>query len=214
MLLFTKPLGIGVLTTAAKADLCPPEVMKTAYTLMTTLNKAARDCMVRYEVHACTDVTGFGFLGHAYEMAQGSGVQLEIDTSAVDILPAALEFAKMGLLPEGMYRNRHYAEAAVDPGEVPLEVQDVLYDPQTAGGLLMAVAPGDADALYRDLQGAVPSAQRVGVVRPETAGGLLMAVAPGDADALYRDLQGAVPSAQRVGVVRPETEGGKRIILR
>ena len=139
---------------------------------MTTLNKAARDCMVRYEVHACTDVTGFGFLGHAYEMAQGSGVQLEIDTSAVDTLPAALEFAKMGLLPEGMYRNRHYAEAAVDPGEVPLEVQDVLYDPQTAGGLLMGRGPpGTPTALYRDLQGAVPSAQRVGVVRPETEGG-------------------------------------------
>ena len=171
VLLFTKPLGIGVLTTAAKADLCPPEVLQTAYTLMTTLNKAARDCMVRYEVHACTDVTGFGFLGHAYEMAQGSGVALEIDTGAVDILPAALEFAKMGLLPEGMYRNRHYAEGAVDPGEVSLAVQDVLYDPQTAGGLLMAVAPQDADALFRDLQGAVPSAQRVGVVLPETEGG-------------------------------------------
>ena len=171
VLLFTKPLGIGVLTTAAKADLCPPEVLQTAYTLMTTLNKAARDCMVRYEVHACTDVTGFGFLGHAYEMAQGSGVRLEIDTGAVDILPEALEFARMGLLPEGMYRNRRYAEGAVDPGEVPLAVQDVLYDPQTAGGLLMAVAPGDADALYRDLQGAVPSAQRVGVVLPEIEGG-------------------------------------------
>lgn len=171
VLLFTKPLGIGVLTTAAKADLCPPGVLQQAYTLMTTLNKAARDCMVRYEVHACTDVTGFGFLGHAYEMAQGSGVALEIDTSAVDILPAALEFAKMGLLPEGMYRNRHYAEGAVDPGDVPLAVQDVLYDPQTAGGLLMAVAPGDADALLRDLQGAVPSAQRVGVVLPEAEGG-------------------------------------------
>ena len=137
---------------------------------MTTLNKSARDCMVRYEVHACTDVTGFGFLGHAYEMAQGSGVGMEIDTNAVDILPAALEFAKMGLLPEGMYRNRHYAEAAVDPGAVPLAVQDVLYDPQTAGGLLMAVAPGDADALFRDLQGAVPSAQRVGIVLPEREG--------------------------------------------
>lgn len=171
VLLFTKPLGIGVLTTAAKADLCPPEALQTAYTLMTTLNKAARDCMVRYEVHACTDVTGFGFLGHAYEMAQGSGVRLEIDTGAVDILPEALEFAKMGLLPEGMYRNRRYAEGAVDPGEVPLAVQDVLYDPQTAGGLLMAVAPQDADALYRDLLAAVPSAQRVGVVLPEDAGG-------------------------------------------
>ena len=171
VLLFTKPLGIGVVTTAAKADLCPPAVLQKAYALMTTLNKAARDCMVRYEVHACTDVTGFGFLGHAYEMAQGSGVGLVIDTGAVDLLPESLELAKLGLLPEGMYRNRHYAEGAVDPGTVPLAVQDLLYDPQTSGGLLMAVAPGDADALFRDLQAAVPSAQRVGVVTEGPAEG-------------------------------------------
>lgn len=171
VLLFTKPLGIGILTTAAKADLCPPQALQKAYTLMTTLNKAARDCMVRYRVHACTDVTGFGFLGHACEMAQGSGVGLEIDTGAVDILPEALEFAKMGLLPEGMYRNRRFAEAQVDAGAVPLAVQDVLYDPQTAGGLLMAVDAADADALLQDLAAAVPSAQQVGVVVPEPATG-------------------------------------------
>lgn len=171
VLLFTKPLGIGILTTAAKAELCPPEALQKAYALMTTLNKAARDCMVRYRVHACTDVTGFGFLGHACEMAQGSGVGMEIDTGAVDILPEALEFAKMGLLPEGMYRNRRFAESQIDPGPVPLAVQDVLYDPQTAGGLLMAVDAADADALLHDLAAAVPSAQRVGVVVPEPAAG-------------------------------------------
>ena len=166
VLVLTKALGVGVITTALKAALADDSARDAAYASMAALNaKAAQAVREVSRVHACTDVTGFGFLGHAYEMAQGSGVRLEIDTNAVDILPAALEFARMGLLPEGMYRNRHYAEAAVDPGEVPLAVQDVLYDPQTAGGLLMAVAPGDADALYRDLQGAVPSAQRVGVMR-------------------------------------------------
>lgn len=164
VLLFTKPLGIGILTTAAKAELCPPDAMELATRLMTTLNKSARDAMVKYRVHACTDVTGFGFLGHSCEMAQGSDVRIDFEVSAIDLIPAALELARLGILPEGMYRNRRYAQESVDPGQVELAVQDVLYDPQTAGGLLMAVDPEDADALYEELKNTVPSAQRVGTV--------------------------------------------------
>ena len=164
VLLLTKPLGIGILTTAAKADLCPADALALAYRLMTTLNKSARDQMVRYRVHACTDVTGFGFLGHLLEIAQGSGVAVTVDTGAVDLIPAARTLAEMGILPEGMYRNRRFAQDAVDGGDVPLAVQDMLYDPQTSGGLLMAVAPEDADALLAALTPVVPSAQRVGVV--------------------------------------------------
>ena len=164
VLLLTKPLGIGILTTAAKADLCPADALSLAHQLMTTLNKSARDQMVQYNVHACTDVTGFGFLGHLLEMAQGSDVSVTVDTAALDLIPAALELAEMGILPEGMYRNRKFAECAVDGSSVPLAVQDMLYDPQTAGGLLMAVDPADADALLAALQPVVPSAQRVGVV--------------------------------------------------
>ena len=170
VLFFTKPLGIGVLTTAAKAGLAPPEAMGLAHRLMTTLNKAARDVMVRYRVHACTDVTGFGLLGHGLEMAQGSGVDLEIDVGAVDFLPAAAALAKMGILPEGMYRNRAFAEPSVDPGEAELWQQDLLYDPQTSGGLLMAADPADAEALFEALKPAVPSAQRLGVVREHRGG--------------------------------------------
>ena len=170
VLFFTKPLGLGVLTTAAKADLVPPEVMARAYGLMTTLNKAARDVMVQYRVHACTDVTGFGLLGHGLELAQGSGVELEIDVNAVDFLPEAAELAKMGVLPEGMYRNRSFAQDSVDPGETALWRQDLLYDPQTSGGLLMAVDPEDAEALYEALKPAVPSAQRIGRVREYRGG--------------------------------------------
>lgn len=164
VLLFTKPLGIGVLTTAAKADLASPEAMELAQRLMTTLNKSARDVMVNYRVHACTDVTGFGMLGHACEMAQGSGVEIELWTEAVDFIPQAAELAKIGILPEGMYRNRAFAESTVDAGDTPLWKQDLLYDPQTAGGLLMAVDPADAEALLAELRGAVPSAQRIGAV--------------------------------------------------
>ncbi len=169
-LLFTKPIGMGVLTTAAKADLAPPQAMERAHKLMTTLNKAARDVMVQYRIHACTDVTGFGLLGHGLEMAQGSGVELEIDVGAVDFIPEAAELARMGILPEGMYRNRSFAGDSVDPGTAELWQQDLLYDPQTSGGLLMAVDPEDAEALYEALRPAVPSAQRIGTVREYQGG--------------------------------------------
>jgi len=165
VLLLTKPLGIGILTSAAKAEIASKESMALATRLMTTLNKSARDAMVRFRVHACTDVTGFGLLGHGLEMAQGSDVELHIDTNALDLIPESLEFARMGVLPEGMYRNRSFAEGSVDPGPVDLPVQDMLYDPQTSGGLLLAVDADDADALYAALRGAVPSAQRIGTVK-------------------------------------------------
>ena len=120
VLLFTKPIGIGVLTTAAKADMASAESMALAHRLMTTLNKSARDAMVKYRVHACTDVTGFGLLGHSLEMAQGSEVEVELDVEAIDLIPEALELARMGILPEGMYRNRAFAEESVDAGTVEL----------------------------------------------------------------------------------------------
>ena len=170
VLLLTKPLGIGVLTTAQKAELLSPEGRALAEKLMTTLNRSARDAMVKYRVHACTDVTGFGLLGHACEMAQGSDVEIELRVADIDLIGEAVELAKMGLLPAGMYRNRTFAEPWVDAGDTELCKQDVLYDPQTAGGLLMAVDPADADALYAELKGCVPSAQRIGTVRAYRGG--------------------------------------------
>ena len=165
VLLLTKPIGIGILTSAMKADLCSKESTELAMRLMTTLNKNGRDAMVKYRVHACTDVTGFALMGHLLEMAQGSDLRAEVEVSAVDLIPEALEFARMGVLPAGMYRNRTFAEQWVDAGQTEIAVQDMLYDPQTSGGLLMAVDPADADALLTELKGAVPSAQRVGVMR-------------------------------------------------
>ena len=170
VLFLTKPLGIGILTTAAKAELLEPEERARITALMTTLNKGARDVMVKYRVHACTDVTGFSLMGHGLEMAQGSDTELHIDTAQVDFLPRAVNFADMGILPAGMYRNRNFAEGFVDAGEVPLAVQDALYDPQTSGGLLIAVHPDDAEAMYAELKDAVPSAQRIGTVEPYRGG--------------------------------------------
>lgn len=170
VLLLTKPIGVGVLTTAQKAEMLSSAGEELAYRLMTTLNKSARDAMVKYEVHACTDITGFGLLGHGYEMAQGSGVAMTIGVNAIDLIPEAVELAKMGILPAGMYRNRTFAEPGVDVGDTELAKQDLLFDPQTAGGLLISVAEKDADALLAELKGCVPSAQRIGAVEPYTQG--------------------------------------------
>lgn len=164
VLLLTKPIGIGVLSTAAKADMLSKSGQELINRLMTTLNKAARDAMVKYNVHACTDVTGFGLIGHTYEMASGSDTEIILDVDSIDLIPEALELAHMGMLPAGMYRNRSFAQAHVDAGDTELAKQDMLYDPQTAGGLLIAVAPEDADALFNELKNTVPSAQRIGTV--------------------------------------------------
>ena len=174
VLLLTKPLGVGVLSTAHKGGMASEEGMALAYRLMTTLNRAARDVLVKYRVHACTDVTGFSLLGHLLEMAQGSGVRAVVHADRVDVIPEALELARLGVLPEGMYRNRSFAAPWVDPGEVPLHRQDVLYDPQTAGGLLAAVDPDDAEAVWEELRDCVPSAQRIGEMAEWTGGARIL----------------------------------------
>lgn len=170
VILFTKPIGIGVLTSGMKAGIVSDASADLAYRLMTTLNKAARDVMVQYRVHACTDVTGFGPLGHLLEMAQGSDVEIHLDVCGFDFISESVELAKMGVLPAGMYRNRSFAEPWVDPGSQPVWTQDLLYDPQTAGGLAIAVDPEDAEALYRELKRVVPSAQRWGTVETYRGG--------------------------------------------
>ncbi len=164
VLFLTKPLGIGILMTALKAGMLSPENEKRCIQLTTTLNRAAAEAIKPFEIHACTDVTGFSLMGHGLEMAEGSGTSLIIHPSQVDIIDEAIEMARMGIIPEGMYRNREFAQASADIGTTPLEVTDVLFDPQTSGGLLIAVAAKDADAAYKALQAAVPSAQRIGEV--------------------------------------------------
>ena len=162
VLLLTKPIGIGVLTAAQRGELLEPETIALMIRLMTTLNKGARDILVNFDVHACTDVTGFSFLGHLYEMCNGSEVSTEIDVNAVSFIPEALEFARIGILPEGMYRNRTFAEHAVDVGETELAKCDLLFDPQTSGGLLVAVSEAEADDIIQSLKDHVPCVQRVG----------------------------------------------------
>lgn len=150
-LILTKPLGTGILTTAVKAELASEEEQREAVEIMATLNKYARDAVRELQIHACTDVTGFGLAGHALEMARGSGKSLLIHTKLVPILESARLYASMGLVPQGAYRNRDFAEEHVSMGAVELAVQDILFDPQTSGGLLLSIAPEDAKAAQKAL---------------------------------------------------------------
>ena len=164
-LILTKPLGVGIITTGAKADMVEKEVMDRIYVQMATLNKAARDIMVRYSVHSCTDVTGFALLGHSFEMAQGSNCTIHIQVDNVPYHAEALELASMGLIPAGAYRNRDYAQAGVTMrGKIPLAMEDILYDPQTSGGLLFALPAREAQDCLAELKQTIPDAAIVGYV--------------------------------------------------
>ncbi len=163
VLILTKPLGVGIITTAAKAELAEPELMQRIYRQLSTLNREARDILTRFHVHSCTDVTGFALLGHGFEMAQGSGVTLRLSASRIPYHPEAMHFAELGLIPAGAYRNREYAEAGVNViGPVSRAMQDILYDPQTSGGLLAAVPAAEAADCLAALQEKIPDAAIIG----------------------------------------------------
>lgn len=152
VLIYTKPLGIGIITTAMKAGIASKEAEQKAIEAMTFLNKSACECMTKYDVHACTDVTGFSMMGHLLEMAQGSNVKIKFLTENIKVIEGAYDFAQIGIIPEGMYRNREYAESYVELSDTPLYVQDVLFDPQTSGGLLISVSKEDSEKLLADLR--------------------------------------------------------------
>lgn len=165
VLILTKPLGVGILTTAAKAALVEQALLDKLYAQMSTLNKYAHDVLMRFSVHACTDVTGFALLGHALEMAQGSDATIHLQASAIPYHAEAYEMASMGFIPAGAYRNREFAEAHVKVvGNIPLPLQDICYDPQTSGGLLCAVPETEAQACLEELQKAAPASTMVGYV--------------------------------------------------
>jgi selenide,water dikinase len=160
-LVFTKALGTGVISTALKRGMASPADVDASIASMLTLNRAACEAMLRCDTHGCTDVTGFGLIGHAREMALASGVTLEIAVHAVPLLSGAREYARQGAIPGGLKNNREFASCAVAAhGEIPLDLEDLLYDPQTSGGLLIALPEADAAALER----ALPGAQRIGRV--------------------------------------------------
>lgn len=167
LLILTKPLGTGILTTAAKAGLVDQTVEAVVIASMVMLNKKACRLMGNYQVHSCTDVSGFGLMGHTYEMGAGSGVTILLDASAIPLLPEARNMAGMGIIPASAYANRDYLNGKIvmDPS-IPLELLDVLFDPQTSGGLLIALPEKDAFALLKDLKDEIPCAEIIGQVLP------------------------------------------------
>jgi selenide,water dikinase len=153
-LVLTKPLGTGVVTTAAKAEMADATHLATALRWMSTLNREAAEALHEFQPHAVTDVTGFGLAGHVAEMAEASSVAVEVDLGALPLLPGAIEAAATGLVPAGAGKNRTSVSAVleIEPGADELRV-DLCLDPQTSGGLLAAVAPEHADAVVRKLPG-------------------------------------------------------------
>ena len=152
-LVLTKAIGTGVLYTAMRAELFATGVAAAAVS-MARLNKYAAEVMLRYPVNACTDITGFGLLGHAFELADASQVDLELDSRAVPLLPEAAEAAAMGLVPAGAYANRDYLKQVDFQPAVPVNLQDLLFDPQTSGGLLISLPADRAAELVAELQSA------------------------------------------------------------
>jgi len=161
-IILTKPLGTGIINTAQKGGQAAPEAVQEAIEVMTELNRKAAEVMRGFRVHACTDVTGFGLLGHLSEMLGAGEIGIKISLNAVPILPKAEEYAGMGLVPGGAHRNREFYAPKVDGAKgCPPSLLDILYDPQTSGGLLIAVAEEDAEGILRFLQEVGVKAARI-----------------------------------------------------
>jgi len=167
-LMLTKPIGAGVITTAHKNGVADRPTIQAAIDSMTTLNRAASRVALAAGAHACTDVTGYGLMGHAYEMAERSGARLVINAGQVPLLPGARALAEAGQLPGGYHRNRgHYGE--ISPGarvsdDLDTTLATLIYNPETSGGLLMAIAPAALDRFHRACDEHQVRAWEIGVV--------------------------------------------------
>src|ERR1700733_15006393 len=161
VVVFTKRLGTGVISTALKNGAALPEHVDASVAQMLTLNQAAGEAILRREVHGCTDVTGFGLLGHAREMALASGVTMEIDAARLRYLPGAIDYSRAGAHSGGLKNNREFVSDCVAmPVDIPPEIEALLYDPQTSGGLLATLTPHEAEVLL----GEFPDAYVIGAI--------------------------------------------------
>lgn len=167
-LFLTKPLGTGVINTAVKAGLASEAATAAATRIMATLNASAAKAMACCRVHACTDITGFGLLGHLAEMVDGSGCSAAIHADCVPLMAEARSHAEMGLVPAGAYRNRDFREEMVEMAPaVSRSTADLLYDPQTSGGLLICVSEKESGMLREALEKeGVEGAAEIGTVLP------------------------------------------------
>ncbi len=171
-LILTKPLGTGIISTAIKGGEADEKAVESIVQSMSALNRTASELMVEVSVNACTDITGFGLLGHACEMIEGTDVGMVIDSAAVPYFPAAKKLAEMDMIPGGLHRNRDFRQHMVDiENSVPQYLQDILFDPQTSGGLLIAVPEKKASKLLNMLhEKGVNDAVIIGKVVAENKG--------------------------------------------
>lgn len=171
-LVLTKPLGTGIINTALKAGMASRDLVRQATETMMELNRKAAEIMRDFSVHACTDITGFGLLGHACEMIEGSDTAMVIRSSQVPVFPGIREFAEMGILPAGLHRNRKYRLPMVEQDPAcPEWLMDVLFDPQTSGGLFIALPAAEAVHMVEQMKGSgIHSASIVGDVVAEPLG--------------------------------------------
>lgn len=152
VLVLTKQIGTGIINTAIKGGLASEDTINEAVTVMSSLNKKAKDAMMKYDIHSCTDITGFGLLGHSVEMAEGSGVKFELDMKNIEYIEEAAEYASMGLVPAGAYKNLDYFKGRVDVDGVDEKFVDLVFDPQTSGGLLISLSEEDAENMLKDME--------------------------------------------------------------
>ena len=153
ILIITKQVGTGVVSTAAKVDMASKEAEEEAIKVMTTLNRLPKEIMDNYPVHACTDVTGFGLLGHGIEMAEPSEVSFELYADEIPYVTESMSLAETGMIPEGAYKNKKYFDSKVDLSGVKEVYGDLLFDPQTSGGLLYAVEAKYGEEIIKALKG-------------------------------------------------------------
>ena len=172
VLILTKQIGSGIINTAIKAEMCSEEAEQEACDVMKSLNKKAKEAMEGLCVHACTDITGFGLLGHGIEMAQASQVSVDLFVKKVPVITDALSYAEMGLVPAGSYNNREYTGHLVDRAQVADVYYDLLYDPQSSGGLLFSIPQEQADLAMQRLKEAELDTKTaiIGEVREQRAG--------------------------------------------
>lgn len=165
ILVLTKPIGVGVVNTAFKADMAEKQSYEEAILSMRTLNKTAKDAMMKVGANACTDVTGFGLMGHAFEMAEGSGKTLHLHTESIPTIYGALELASMGIIPAGAYANmEHIKDEVLIKDGVAQNMVDCMYDPQTSGGLLISLPAEKKDEILKELEANVTPYAVIGEV--------------------------------------------------
>ncbi len=178
-LILTKPLGTGIISTAVKGELASKEASDQVAKSMSTLNRRASEVMQSIGVHACTDITGFGLLGHASEMIENTDIGMIVYANTVPFFPEAMKLAEMGLIPAGLYRNRDFRKGMVEfePGVSTFQ-NDILFDPQTSGGLLMAVPPDKVNRMLDELHSAgVTNATLIGEIIDNPKGKIIVKTA-------------------------------------